>query len=279
MRMVFGLVLVLGLGLAGFAVYMAQGFISKTQAELEHERQARLKRVPTVEVFVVNRALKYGEQLQMEDVQKIAWPENALPEAVFTDEALLFPDANAKPRTVVRAMEKFEPLLAIKLSEPGEDAGITSRLTRGMRAFAIKVDVTSGVSGFLRPGDRVDIYWSGTAMGSDITKLIETGVRLIAIDQTADQDQTNPAMIAQTVTIEATPQQVASLAQAQSSGNLTLSLVGAEDDTVASATEVDQNTLLGITAVPLVVAVEEKICTIRQRNGADVVEVPIPCTN
>lgn len=279
MRMVFGLVLILGLGLAGFAVYMAQGLISKTQSELEAERQARLKMVPTVEVYVVNRALKYGEQLTMEDVQKIAWPENALPENVFKDEAELFPEGTTKPRTVVRAMEKFEPLLAVKVTEPGEDAGITSRLTKGMRAFAIKVDVTSGVSGFLRPGDTVDVYWSGQVNDSDMTKLIETGVKLIAIDQSADQDQSNPATIAQTVTVEASPQQVASLAQAQTSGQLSLSLVGAEDQSVAEAVEVDQNTLLGIEEQTIVQAAQQKVCTIRQRNGAEVVEIPIPCTN
>lgn len=279
MRMVFGLVLILGLGLAGFAVYMAQGFISKTQAELEVERQARLKMVPTVEVYVVNRALKYGEQLTMEDVQKIAWPENALPENVFKDEAELFPEGTTKPRTVVRAMEKYEPLLAVKVTEPGEDAGITSRLTKGMRAFAIKVDVTSGVSGFLRPGDTVDVYWSGQVNGNDMTKLIETGVKLIAIDQSADQDQSNPATIAQTVTVEASPQQVASLAQAQTSGKLSLSLVGAEDQSVAEAVQVDQNTLLGIEEQTIVQAEQQRVCTVRQRNGAAVVEIPIPCTN
>ena len=279
MRMVFGLVLMLGLGLAGFAVYMAQGYISNTQAELVLEREARQRLVPTVDVYVVNRALKYGEALRVEDVQKIAWPENALPETIFQDEALLFPDNNAKPRIVVRAMEKFEPLLAVKLSEPGEDAGITSRLTKGMRAYAIRVDVASGVSGFLRPGDRIDVYWSGTRGGSEVTRLIETGVRLIAIDQTADQDQSNAATIAQTVTVEATPQQVASFAQAQTSGKLSLSLVGAEDDSVATAIEVDQNQLLGISETAVVAAEAEKVCTIRQRNGADVIEVPIPCTN
>ena len=42
MRMVFGLVLLLGLGLAGFAVYMAQGYISaQRDAELARERAAR----------------------------------------------------------------------------------------------------------------------------------------------------------------------------------------------------------------------------------------------
>ncbi len=279
MRMVFGLVLVFGLGLAGFAVYMAQGYISKTQAQLDLERQARQKLVPTVEVYVVNRALKYGEELTMEDVQLIAWPENALPETVFTDAAVLFPEDNAKPRTVVRAMEKFEPLLAVKVTEPGEDSGITSRLSKGKRAFAIKVDVTSGVSGFLRPGDTVDIYWSGDVNGSDLTKLIETGVKLIAIDQSADEDQTNPATIAQTVTVEVSPQQVASLAQATTSGRLSLSLVGAEDQTVAEAVQVDQNQLLGIVEEQVTAAEAAKVCTIRERNGAEVTDIAIPCTN
>ena len=279
MRMVFGLVLVIGLGLAGFAVYLAQGYISKTQAQLDAERAARAKMVPTVEVYVVNRALAYGEALTMEDVQKIEWPENALPETIFTDEKTLFPEGNSKPRTVVRAMEKFEPLLALKVTEPGEDAGITSRLSKGMRAFAIKVDVTSGVSGFLRPSDRVDVYWSGQVNGQDLTKLIQTGVRLIAVDQTANQDQSDSATIAKTVTVEVTPQQVAALAQAQTSGRLSLSLVGTGDDTVADAVQIDQNSLLGIQEEQIVAVEQQKVCTVKQRSGADVVEVPIPCTN
>ena len=41
MRTVFGLVLVVGLALAGFAVYMAQGFISQTQNALDEERAIR----------------------------------------------------------------------------------------------------------------------------------------------------------------------------------------------------------------------------------------------
>ena len=139
MRMVFGLVLVVGLALAGFAVYLAQGYISTTQAQLDAEVAARKKIAPTVEVYVVSRALKYGEQLTPADVQKIAWPMDALPETVYTDEKLLFPEGEKQMRTVLRAMEKFEPLLSVKVTEPGEDAGITARLSKGMRAFAVKI--------------------------------------------------------------------------------------------------------------------------------------------
>lgn len=280
MRMVFGLVLVVGLALAGFAVYMAQGFISQTQAQLEAERAARAKAGPLVEVFVVNKPLNYGDPLTKEDVQKAYWPKNTLPESAFTDELVLFPEG-AKPRFVIRQMEKFEPLLAVKVTEPGADAGLTSRLEKGMRAFAIKVDVASGVSGFLQPGDFVDIYWTGqtTGVDGDLTRMIETVVKIIAVDQMASDDRSGSAIIAGTVTVEATPEQVARLAQAQATGRLALSLVGAGDEAVPGLVEVNSRDLLGIVEREIVQAEQEKVCTVKTRKGADVVEIPIPCTN
>ena len=284
MRMVFGLVLLVGIGLAGFAVYMAQGYISQYQTALAQERAAREKQVKLTDVYVAARPLKYGEQLKLEDAKLIKWPEEFLPEGTFATEEALLPGGAEEFRTVVRAMEANEPLLAVKLTEPGQDAGITSRLSRGMRAFAINVDVSSGVSGFLRPGDRVDVYWTGsTGQSRDarkVTKLIEANVRLIAIDQTADEDRYSP-VIARTVTVEASPQQVAALAQAQSTGQLSLSLVGAQDDTTAEAVEINQRQLLGIPEEEQVVEkkAETQVCTIRTRKGSDVIEIPIPCTN
>ena len=285
MRSVFGLVLIAGVGLAGGAVYMAKNRIGAYQYELQRAQEMQALIVPTVDVYVAERPLKYGEVLKKEDVRLIKWPESALPEGVFKADDALFTDDDAKPRMVVRAMETNEAIMAIKVTEPGEDAGITSRLERGMRAFAIEVDVSSGVSGFLRPGDRVDVYWTGRVTSGtqgesgDFTKLIEAGVRLIAVDQTADGN-TNQANIARTVTVAISPQQVASLAQAQSTGRLSLSLVGATDDTVASAIEVNQSSLLGLVSAPAPQAVkEQEICTIRTRKGAEVVKIEIPCTN
>ncbi|MCR8723654.1 Flp pilus assembly protein CpaB [Frigidibacter sp. ROC022] len=287
MRMVFGLVLILGIGLAGFAVYMARGYVSEYQAELQAERAARAQIVPTKEVYVATRPVRYGERLKPEDVRAVPWPETALPEGAFlVADGTLFPKDEKELRTVTRAMEKDEPILAVKVTEPGEDAGVSSRLSKGMRAFAIQVDVQTGVSGFLRPGDRVDIYWTGNVVMNgpdgpvrgDITKLIEAGVSLIAVDQSADGDRNNPS-IARTVTVELTPQQVASLAQAQSSGRLSLSLVGASDNTVAEAANVDQRTLLGIEERKVVQAEEQKVCTIKTRKGGELIEVPVECTN
>lgn len=278
MRMVFGLVLILGLGMAGFAVYMAKDYVGSYEKALQAERAVTAQMVPTVEVFTLKRPLKYGEKITPEDINRVKWPENAIPKGAFLKEEDLFPNGLDVLRTVVRAMEQDEAILAIKVTDPGEDAGITSRLTKGMRAFAIRVDVSTGVSGFLRPGDRVDVYWSGNSQGKEVTKLIEAGVQLIAVDQVADEDR-NEAKIAQTVTVQVSPQQVASLAQAQSTGDLSLSLVGAKDDTIAEAIEVDQQLLLGIEEEVVVESQQKKVCTIRTRRGNEVVEIPIPCTN
>ena len=282
MRAVFGLVLIVGLGLAGFAVYMVQGQFAKQSAITTRQQAALAAQVPTVDVYAVNRTINYGEALTPADVVVIKYAEPFLPEGVFLTEEELFPAGNEEPRFVVRQMDVNEPVLASKVTEPGEDAGITSRLTRGMRAFTISVDVASGVSGFLRPGDKVDVYWSGQIDGPqgsrNVTQLIEAGVALVAVDQTSDGSM-NGAMIARTVTVEITPQQVATLAQAQATGSLSLSLVGSADDTVAEASEVDQDTLLGIVEASVVEVEQAQVCTSRERRGAELIEIPIPCTN
>ena len=285
MRAVFGLVLIVGVALAGGAVMMAKKYISAHQAALAHERANRAEVIPTTEIYVAVKQLKYGERLTAEAVKKVRWPTESLPEGAFEAEAELFPTAKpSDQRVVLRMIEPNEAILAVKVTKPGEDAGITSQLQRGMRAFAIKVDVTSGVSGFLRPGDRVDVYWTGVARGAngqdgEMTRLIESSIELIAVDQSASTD-VNGAMIARTVTVAVQPEQVAALAQAQTTGRLSLSLVGAGDDTVASAIEVDQRKLLGLGAVQTPEAIkEDRVCTIRTRRGAEVVAIPIPCTD
>ncbi|MGI9369619.1 MAG: Flp pilus assembly protein CpaB [Ruegeria sp.] len=295
MRAVFGLVLIVGVALAGGAVYMAREYISENQAKLEQERKlreealanAKTKSVPTVGVVVSNRPLKYGERLTKEDIRVVDWPETAIPEGSFVDLAVLFPETSDSDRFVLRTMEKDEAIMVVKVTKPGVSAGLTSQLEKGMRAFAISVDVASGVSGFLRPGDHIDVYWTGSLRGTgegasgEITRLIQTSIQLIAVDQSAGSSDVTGATIARTVTVAATPEQIAALAQAQNTGRLSLALVGVSDETVASNTiEVDQRSLLGIEeTAPAPRKVEKKVCTVRTRRGGQIEEIPIPCTN
>ncbi len=281
MRMIFGAVLILGMGLAGFAVYMARDYISVYQAELDKERAARSQMVETVPVFVSNKPLRYGQTVTKDDVRIVRWPVTAIPDGAFTDRKVLFPKGQEELRTVLRAMEKDEAILALKVTKPGEDAGVSSRLAKGMRAFAIKVDVASGVSGFLRPGDRVDVYWTGKqiteggGVGGNITRLIQNTVQIIAVDQIADEDRNRPT-IARTITVQVTPQEVASLAQAQATGRLSLALVGA-DDTEEIAAEADSRDVLGLGERVVATRKQRQVCTVKTRKGAEIVEVPVAC--
>ncbi|MBP0481338.1 Flp pilus assembly protein CpaB [Sagittula salina] len=283
MRLVFGLVLIAGISLAGFAVYMAQNYIGAYENALTEARKNTVAAVPTKMIYVSIKDIPYGHEVKEEDIRLAPWPEEILPEGAFTkDNPVLGPGIDR--RVALRAIEKYEALLPTKVSEPGGSAGLGSHLRPGESAFAIKVDVASGVSGFLRPGDRVDVYWTGRVSGAqgnnEVTKLIQTGVRLIAVDQSADSDNTSTT-IARTVTIAASREQVAVLTHAQSTGRLTLSLIGVEDNTVVDQSiEIDQMSMLGIEQAPVAAPVQAApTCATRVRRGAEVVMIPIPCNN
>ena len=290
MRLVFGLVLVVGIALASFAVYMAQDFIEQASARAKALEAEQARAVKLVDVVVAKRELKYGERITREDMEVIKWQANKVPQGAFN--AVVAPqDGNKKvipvfwegetrPRAAMRSYLPYEPILASKVTDPGIDAGINAVLGAGKRAFALKVDVTSGVAGFLRPGDRVDVYWSGKIGKQEVTKLIDTAVKLIAINQNADADRSEEAQIARTVTVEGTPKQVAALALAQRTGRLTLSLVGSGDELDVGPIEIDRMELLGIEeAAPAPVVEKERVCTIRTNKGGEIVETVIPCTN
>jgi len=270
-------ILGIGLALAGFGVYMAQTYVSQTQAALAaaQARSAAQVSTPMVQVMVATRALRYGEPIAADAVRAVAWPADSVPPGAFSNLADIIPDAS-RPRVVLRAMEPMEAILDVKVTAPGQPAGIAAILTPGYRAFTIRVDQNSGISGTLRPSNTVDIYWTGRRSdGGEVTRLLSSGVRIIALDENADQDR-NFSGVPRSVTIEAEAETVATLAQGQSTGRLSLSVVGLDDTTALSQIQVDGRSLLGIETV--VAPVQER-CTVRTRRGSDVVMIEIPCTN
>ncbi|MEY4697585.1 MAG: Flp pilus assembly protein CpaB [Pseudomonadota bacterium] len=280
MRAVFGLVLLLGIALAGFSVYAVSSYVRQIEQSLRDERAFREALGPVVRVYVANKTLPYGAALTRDDVALISWQKAYLPAGTFADEAALFPPGEDKPRYIRRQIEAFEPILASKVTAAGEPAGLTGALGRGMRAFAIRVDVSTGVSGFVNPGNFVDIYWTGNDGSRDITRLIESSIEVVAVDQSAARELGGEAMVAQTVTVQVTPEQVARLAQAQATGRLALSLAPSPDDKVQGTVEVNTEAITGPRraedrppALPLVPVP----CTVTTRRGSEVVEVPIPC--
>ena len=283
MRAAFALVLIIGLALAGTAVYMIQEHIAKTETLLANERALNEKAGKLVEVFVFSKEMKYGDPLAEEDVQVIYWPEKALPAGIFRDKAVLFPEGNKGPRFVRRPVIPFEPVLDSRVTEPGELAGLTAKLEAGKRAFSIKIVGPSSVGDFVQPDMFVDILWTGEIPGTkgEVTRLIESSIQVIAVDQ-AFNDGQETAGTAQSVTLAASPEQVARLTQAQATGRLQMSLVGSEAEYVTDLIEVDNKSLLGIVEeAPVVEAPkeEEKICKIKSRKGSEIIETIIPCND
>ncbi len=129
MRAVFGLVLVVGLGLAGFAVYMVQGYFQQQNTALARECAVAAQQVPTVEVYAVNRVVQYGEQIMPEDVMLIRYAEPFLPEGTFATEEALFPQGTdvfrSALRQIVRATSACAPL--ITPASPGKAQPLNSR--------------------------------------------------------------------------------------------------------------------------------------------------------
>ena len=136
MRIVFGAVLVAGLGLAGFAAYQTQGYISKMQAELA-EARANANTADMVDVYLAKRPLTYGERLTPRGRSGRALPGLRRARQRAGRGGRVVPN-NIDYRTVLRTMDEKEPILLSKLTAPGKEAGITSHLSPGMRAFTIR---------------------------------------------------------------------------------------------------------------------------------------------
>ncbi|MBJ2151853.1 Flp pilus assembly protein CpaB [Paracoccus sp. IB05] len=274
MRAIFGLVLIVGVALAGFAVYMAQGYIQNNEirmnAALERERQTG----KLVQVFALKKPVKYGDGILKDNVQLVWVQEKLMPPAAYTDGDVLFPPDASKPRFAMRSMETNEILLSTRLTEPGQVAGLAGKLEPGMSAFQVRVSSASGVAGFVMPEDLIDIYWTGASGSGEITQLIESAMRVIAVDSATDQSEARSGT-ARTITVAVSREQVARLAQAQASGRLTMSVVSGPAASDAAKVEINRDQLLGIEAQQVVETAQP--CYRTTRKGTEVVREEIAC--
>jgi pilus assembly protein CpaB len=124
-----------------------------------------------------------------------------------------------------------EPILAGRISGPGGRATLAGVIRPGMRASTIRVDDVMGVAGFVLPGDFVDVLLTrpdGADREVMRTDLLLQGVRILAVDQLADQAKDSP-VVAKAATIEVTPAQAQKLALAGQVGTLALALRSAAE--------------------------------------------------
>ena len=132
-----------------------------------------------------------------------------------------------KSRSVLSAMEIDEPVLAGKITGPGQRATLAALVSEDKRAITVPVDEVFGVAGFVLPGDRVDVMLtrntrSGDPLSSQADVLLQD-LRVLAIDQVADDRLEQPS-VSRAVTLEVDPAMAQRLVLGASVGRLSLIL-------------------------------------------------------
>jgi pilus assembly protein CpaB len=139
--------------------------------------------------------------------------------------------------TVVRVgIAVGEPVSETRVVRPGESGFLAAVLRPGFRAMTVPVNKTTGIAGFVFPGDRVDLILSHKLekKGEDgralrVSETVLTDIRVLAIDQSTN-DQAEEPNPAKNVTIEVTPKQVEIVSLITDLGRLSLSLRSLQSD-------------------------------------------------
>ena len=279
MRAVFGLVLLVGMGLAGSAVYMVNQYLDTQALELERERARAANIVPTIDVYSPSRDISYGERLMADDVKIIKYARDYLPDGVFRTEEELFPEGLNVPRVVRIPMRVNEPIIASKVTRPGAPQGITALLDPGMRAFPLPDQITQAFTGELRISDLIDLYWVGNVgSGPDISRLGKSRLEFIAMEEPDENGNGG----GNGVVVQVSQEDFADLQALRAAGSLSLTPVGRNELETGDLTiETNIRDVLGIEEVVVeeVVVEEERKCFVTQGFGINAVQVEIECAD
>ncbi|MGE0152150.1 MAG: Flp pilus assembly protein CpaB [Reyranellaceae bacterium] len=224
--------------LAGATAFMAKSWIEAERSSLR--KAVAPKSTSAQRVLVAKTKLATGQFINPENVQWVPWPDGGVSPAYFIE-------GKSKLEDVVGSVVRYpvgvgEPLNTGRVVSPNGRGFMAAVLQPGLRAVSVPVTLTSGISGFIFPGDRVDIILTHTyQQGQDGARdrrageTILTDVRVLALDQKTDT-KPGETLIARTVTFEVTPKQSETLAVAHELGRLSLSLRSlARDESAESA--------------------------------------------
>jgi pilus assembly protein CpaB len=188
-------------------------------------------------VLVAKKALPVGTIIDADSFSFQPWPKELMQGAYYVEGQ---PDAKNLAGTVVRyAIAAGQPVTRGSLVGPQDRGFLAAALGPGMRAVSVPVNSSSGVAGFIFPGDHVDLVLTQQVTGGGdgpplkVSETIVRNVRVLAADQrfTDKGDDGKPVVkTASNVTLEVTPRIAEKVAVAQSMGQLSLSLRSIADN-------------------------------------------------
>jgi len=186
-----------------------------------------------VAIVVAAKELPEGTAVEAAHLATANVPEEFVqPYAVRTPSDLL-------GKVTVAPIAVGEQILLNKLRRPeeGSTGTLSTLMPKGKRAVTITVDAITGVGGFVRPGDMVDVLWTvklpqaGQEEGQIVTFTLFQDVPALAIGREAlggssgvkaSQGQEEPDAFL--VTLALTPQEAALLLYVREQGRIQLSL-------------------------------------------------------
>jgi len=186
----------------------------------------------TVRMLIAGRDLPAGALLRDTD---LAWLP--LPNGTPTDEYVIEGQPSAaglRGALLKTAVKSGESLRGQQLIRPGEQGFIMAALGPGLRAVSVAITQVSGVSGYIGPGDRVDVIMTHQVNDTSqapplsprrFSETVAEDVRLLALEQSLDPATGKP-VVGQTATFEVTPREAETLALAAAMGQLSVALRG-----------------------------------------------------
>lgn len=242
------MVLLLLAGLFGVAAVFLSNMWLNNQQPIAANVSGNIQLEDTIVVSAV--PLRFGDRLTPENTREIPWTASVLPAGSFHDKAALL-DSEVGDRQVLTPFEPNEPILNWKITGPGQRATLSATLTEGMKAIAIRVNDVLGVAGFVLPGDRVDIMLTHTGNGGDsYVDVLLQSVRILAIDQSANDREEDPS-VAKTVTVEVSTPDAQRLTLAAGVGQLSLALREAASGDKEVTRRISLGDLTGETIAPI----------------------------
>lgn len=215
------IMIALALVFASMAVLTGHKWLDRLSSQRLREIQV-VKPVSTRTIVVAAVPLKFGTEITRKQLAELPWPGEAVPKGAFAtfDEVL---DGKGR-RVALAAIEENEPILSAKITGPGQRASLAALIGEGMKAVTVRVNDVLGVAGFVLPGERVDVLLTRTLdKGEAFADVLLQNVKVLAVDQSADERADKPAVV-KAVTLEVATAEAQKLSLASSVGTLSLAL-------------------------------------------------------
>jgi pilus assembly protein CpaB len=196
------------------------------------ERQRGPKEIVQVEkieaapIVVSAGNLPWGTKLKPEMIKMAPYLKESLPVGYFSS------SIDLKDRVIIAPLRLNEPITEAKLAPTSvKTGGVSAVLKPGMRAIAVKGDKIIGISGFINPGNRVDVI---VTVEEPKTKKIKSKIFLenmavLATGTQIEKNEKGEPMPVDVYTLEVSPEQAEKVALAASEGRLQFALRGITD--------------------------------------------------